>query len=80
MEIKCSPVFTIPPNKAKGIGRASVAVHPDFQMQGIGCNSFAKDRAFVQIRFPEHNAVEGMVKYALEFFLSSVCVSSFEIM
>ncbi len=31
-----SPVSTTPPNEAKGIGIAPVAVHPDFQSQRIG--------------------------------------------
>ncbi|MGZ9222272.1 MAG: GNAT family N-acetyltransferase [Anaerolineales bacterium] len=34
--IMFSPVFTPPPSEAKGIGLAPVAVHPDFQAQGLG--------------------------------------------
>ena len=34
--IMFSPVSTTPPNNAKGIGLAPVAVHPDFQSRGVG--------------------------------------------
>lgn len=62
-----SPVSTTPPNEAKGIGLAPVAVHPDFQSQGIGSQLIHEGLHLCETLEYDYCVVLGSPKYYQRF-------------
>ena len=62
-----SPVSTTPPNEAKGIGLAPVAVHPKFQSQGIGSQLIREGLRLCEELGYDYCVLLGDPKYYLRF-------------
>ncbi len=62
-----SPVSTAPPSEAKGVGLAPVAVHPNYQWQGIGSGLIRQGLRLCQELGYDYCVVLGDPKYYRRF-------------
>jgi putative acetyltransferase len=62
-----SPVSTTPPSEAKGVGLAPIAVHPNYQWQGIGSGLIRQGLRLCQELGYDYCVVLGDPKYYRRF-------------